>query len=567
MTDQELIPTSDFIREAVREDFSSGRFDHVHTRFPPEPNGYLHIGHAKAISIDFGIARDFDGKCNLRFDDTNPVKEDVEYVDSIKEDIHWLGFDWEEREFYASDYFDQLYEFALKLIRKGKAYVDDLSADEIRQYRGTLTEPGKESPYRNRSVEENLDLFQRMHSGEFPDGARVLRARIDMASGNMNMRDPVMYRMLHEPPHHRTGDKWCIYPMYDFAHGQCDSIEGITHSLCSLEYEDHRPLYEWFLKELEIYEPRQIEFARLNMNYTVMSKRKLLKLVNEKLVSGWDDPRMPTLSGLRRRGFTSESIIDFCSRVGVAKNDSVVDIALLEHCIREDLNKRSPRKMAIQHPLKVILMNYPENQTEEMDAINNPEDPEMGTRKVPFSGVLYIEKDDFREEPPPKYFRISPGREVRLRYAYFIKCVDFVKDANGEVTEVHCIYDPATRGGDAPDGRKVKSTIHWVSAVHAIPAEVRLYDRLFLSPDPEAGQNFLKDLNPASLEILMDCFVEPSLANAQPGERFQFERQGYFCVDKDSRTQGRLVFNRTVALKDTWAKIEKTQWTAEGLKR
>jgi glutaminyl-tRNA synthetase len=559
MTEQEFTPSTDFIREAVREDLSSARFEHVTTRFPPEPNGYLHIGHAKAIAIDFGIARDFGGKCNLRFDDTNPVKEDVEYVDSIKEDIHWLGFDWEEREFYASDYFDQLYEFALKLIRKGKAYVDDLSADEIRLHRGTLTEPGKESPYRNRTVAENLDLFQRMRSGEFPDGARVLRAKIDMASGNINMRDPVMYRILHEPPHHRTGDKWNIYPMYDFAHGQCDSIEGITHSLCSLEYEDHRPLYEWFLKELEIFEPRQIEFARLNMNYTVMSKRKLLKLVIEKLVNGWDDPRMPTLSGLRRRGFTSESIIDFCSRVGVAKNDSVVDIALLEHCIREDLNTRALRKMAVQHPLKVVLVNYPENQTEEMDAINNPEDPGMGTRQVPFSGVLYIEKDDFREEPPPKYFRLSPGREVRLRYAYFIKCVDFVKDANGEVTELHCTYDPTTRGGDAPDGRKVKSTIHWVSAAHAIPVEVRLYDRLFQSPDPEAGENFLNDLNPASLKVLNDCYVEPSLANAQPGDRFQFERQGYFCVDKDTHTQGRLVFNRTVALKDTWALIEKNQ--------
>jgi len=559
MTEQEFTPSTDFIREAVREDLSSARFEHVTTRFPPEPNGYLHIGHAKAIAIDFGIARDFGGKCNLRFDDTNPVKEDVEYVDSIKEDIHWLGFDWEEREFYASDYFDQLYEFALKLIRKGKAYVDDLSADEIRLHRGTLTEPGKESPYRNRTVAENLDLFQRMRSGEFPDGARVLRAKIDMASGNINMRDPVMYRILHEPPHHRTGDKWNIYPMYDFAHGQCDSIEGITHSLCSLEYEDHRPLYEWFLKELEIFEPRQIEFARLNMNYTVMSKRKLLKLVIEKLVNGWDDPRMPTLSGLRRRGFTSESIIDFCSRVGVAKNDSVVDIALLEHCIREDLNTRALRKMAVQHPLKVVLVNYPETQTEEMDAINNPEDPGMGTRQVPFSGVLYIEKDDFREEPPPKYFRLSPGREVRLRYAYFIKCVDFVKDANGEVTELHCTYDPTTRGGDAPDGRKVKSTIHWVSAAHAIPVEVRLYDRLFQSPDPEAGENFLNDLNPASLKVLNDCYVEPSLANAQPGDRFQFERQGYFCVDKDTHTQGRLVFNRTVALKDTWALIEKNQ--------
>ena len=556
MTDQELTPTTDFIREAVREDLGSRRFDHVHTRFPPEPNGYLHVGHAKAIAIDFGIAREFGGKCNLRFDDTNPVKEDVEYVDSIKEDIHWLGFDWQEREFYASDYFPQLFELALKLIRKGKAYVDDLSADEIRQYRGTLTEPGKESPHRNRSVEENLDLFERMRQGEFPDGARVLRAKIDMASGNMNMRDPVMYRILHEPPHHRTGDKWCIYPMYDFAHGQCDSIEGITHSLCSLEYEDHRPLYEWFLKELEIYEPRQIEFGKLLLNYTVLSKRKLIRLVREGVVNGWDDPRMPSLSGLRRRGYTAASVIDFAERSGIAKKDSVVDIALLEHCIREELNQHALRKMAVQRPLKVVLVNYPQGQTEEMDAINNPEDPAMGTRKVPFSGVLYIEKDDFREVPPPKYFRLSPGVEVRLRYAYFIKCVDCVKDANGEVIEVHCTYDPATRGGDAPDGRKVKSTIHWVSAAHAIPAELRLYDRLFKSPDPEAGEDYLDDLNPASLEVLSNCFIEPSLATAHPGDRFQFERQGYFCVDKDTLTQGKLVFNRTVALKDTWAKIE-----------
>lgn len=559
MTDQELIHTTDFIREAVREDLGSGRFDHIHTRFPPEPNGYLHIGHAKAIAIDFGIARDFGGKCNLRFDDTNPVKEDVEYVDSIKEDIHWLGFDWEEREFYASDYYDQLYEYALKLIRKGKAYVDDLSADEIHQYRGTLTEPGKESPYRNRPAEVNLDLFQRMRSGEFPDGACVLRAKIDMASGNMNMRDPVMYRILHEPPHHRTGDKWCIYPMYDFAHGQCDSIEGVTHSLCSLEYEDHRPLYDWFLDELEIYHPRQIEFGKLLLNYTVLSKRKLIRLVREGVVKGWDDPRMPTLSGLRRRGYTPAAILDFAERSGIAKKDSVVDMALLEHCIREDLNKRALRKMAVLHPLKVVLVNYPENQTEEMDAINNPEDPEIGSRKVPFSRVLYIEKDDFREEPPPKYFRLSPGSEVRLRYAYLIRCVDFIKDMDGEVTEVHCTYDPATRGGDAPDGRKVKSTIHWVSAAHAIPVVARLYDRLFLSSDPEAGEDFLDDLNPASLEVLEESIVESSLATAQPGERFQFERQGYFCVDKDSLIEGRLVFNRTVALKDTWAKIEKNR--------
>jgi len=496
----------------------------------------------------------------LRYDDTNPVKEDVEYVDSIKEDIRWLGFDWEEREYYASDYFEQLYQYALALIQKGKAYVDDLSAEEIRQYRGTLTEPGKESPFRNRSIAENLDLFQRMRAGEFPDGARVLRAKIDMASGNMNLRDPVMYRILHEPPHHRTGDAWNIYPMYDFAHGQCDSIEEITHSLCSLEYEDHRPLYEWFLKELEIYEPRQIEFARLNLSYTIMSKRKLLKLVNDGYVRGWDDPRMPTLSGLRRRGYTPESIIDFCNRIGVAKNDSIVDIALLEHCIREDLNRRAPRRMAVLQPLKVVILNYPEGQVEQMHAINNPEDLGMGSRKVPFSRVLYIERDDFRVDPPPKYFRLAPGREVRLRYAYFIKCVDYVKNAAGQVTEIHCTYDPATRGGDAPDGRKVKSTIHWISAAHALPVEIRLYDRLFLKPDPEQveeGDSFLANLNRDSLEIQNEARVEPGLAEAQPGERFQFERQGYFCVDKDS-APGKLVFNRTVQLKDTWAKIEKT---------
>jgi glutaminyl-tRNA synthetase len=565
MSDSETptpLPPTDFIREAVADDLRSGRFQKVHTRFPPEPNGYLHIGHAKAITIDFGIAQEFGGKCNLRFDDTNPVKEDVEYVDSIKEDIRWLGFDWEAREFYASDYFEQLYQYALKLIRKGKAYVDDLSADEIREYRGTLTEPGKDSPYRNRTVEENLDLFQRMRAGEFPDGARVLRAKIDMASGNMNLRDPVMYRILHEPPHHRTGDAWCIYPMYDYAHGQSDSIEGITHSLCSLEYENHRPLYDWFLQELEIYAPRQIEFARLNLSYTVMSKRKLLKLVKEKLVQGWDDPRMPTLSGLRRRGYTPEAIRDFTRRVGVAKNDSVADIGLLEHCVREDLNKRALRKMGVLKPLKVVITNYPDDLVEEMNAINNPEDPQAGTRKVPFSKVLYIEQDDFRETPPPKYFRLYPGNEVRLRYAYFIRCVDVIKDPqSGEPIELHCTYDPSTRGGDAPDGRKVKSTIHWVSAQHALPVEIRLYDRLFNRPDPEnvgEGETFLDCLDQNSLEALPNAFVEPSLGGARPGDKFQFERSGYFCVDLDS-TEEKLVFNRTVSLKDSWAKEEKKQ--------
>jgi len=548
---------TDFIRAAVVEDLKSGHFSRVHTRFPPEPNGYLHIGHAKAITIDFGIAQEFGGKCNLRYDDTNPVKEDVEYVDSIKEDIHWLGFDWEDREFYASDYFDQLYAWAVQLIRKGKAYVCDLSADEVREYRGTLTEPGRESPYRNRSVEENLALFERMRQGEFPDGARTLRARIDMASGNINLRDPVMYRILHAS-HHRTGDQWCIYPMYDFAHGQCDSMEGITHSLCSLEYEAHRPLYDWFLDELEVFHPRQIEFARLNLSYTVLSKRKLLRLVKEGHVQAWNDPRMPTLSGLRRRGYTPEAIREFCSKIGVAKNDSTIDLALLEYCLRDDLNKRALRKMAVLRPLRVVVENYPEGQVEEMEAVNNPEDPSAGTRKAPFSRVLYIEQDDFRENPPPKYYRLAPGREIRLRYAYFVKCVDMVKDAQGEIVEVRCTYDPATRGGDAPDGRKVKSTIHWVSAAHAVEAEVRLYDRLFVMPDPEdvpEDQNFTANLNPNSLEVLPACCVEPSLRDAAVGSLCQFERQGYFCVDPDS-ANGRLVFNRSVSLKDTWAKID-----------
>ncbi|MGH2592105.1 MAG: glutamine--tRNA ligase/YqeY domain fusion protein [Anaerolineae bacterium] len=551
----DTVKPTDFIRQAVVEDLKSSRYTIVHTRFPPEPNGYLHIGHAKAICIDFGIAQEFGGKCNLRFDDTNPIKEDVEYVDAIKEDIRWLGFDWEDREFYASDYFDQLTEFAVKLIKKGKAYVDDQTAEEVSRNRGTLTEPGVDSPYRSRSVEENLDLFERMRQGEFPDGARVLRAKIDMASGNINLRDPVMYRIIHEPPHHRTDKKWCIYPMYDFAHGQCDSIEGVTHSLCSLEYEAHRPLYEWFLKELEIFAPRQIEFARLNMNFTVMSKRKLLRLVQQGVVRGWDDPRMPTLVGLRRRGYTPWAIRDFASRIGVAKTDSLVDVALLEHCLRDDLNKRAPRRMGVLRPLKLVIDNYPDDRVEEMDVINNPEDPGAGVRKVPFSKVLYIEQEDFQEAPPPKYYRLFPGNEVRLRYAYLVKCTGVVKNDRGEVVEVHATYDPATRGGDAPDGRKIKSTLHWVSAAHTRPAEVRLYDRLFSRPDPEGGEDFMAYINPHSLTVLDQCRVEGSLADTRPGDRFQFERQGYFCTDPDS-TPEKPVFNLAVALKDTWAKIE-----------
>ncbi len=552
----------DFIREIIAKDLASGKYGgHVHTRFPPEPNGYLHIGHAKSICLNFGIARDFGGLCNLRFDDTNPTKEEVEYVESIKEDVRWLGFDWEDRLFYASDYFEQLYQFAVQLIKKGKAYVCDLTADEIRKYRGTLTEPGRESPYRNRSVEENLELFERMRKGEFPDGSRTLRAKIDMASGNINMRDPVMYRILHAE-HHRTGNQWCIYPMYDWAHGQCDSIEGITHSICTLEFEDHRPLYEWFLNELDIHHPQQIEFARLNLSHTVLSKRRLIQLVQEGHVSGWDDPRMPTISGLRRRGFTPEAIRNFCDRIGVARRDSVVDKALLEHCLREDLNKRALRVMAVLRPIRVVIDNYPEGKVEELDAINNPEDPSMGARKVRFSKVIYIEKDDFREKPPKEFFRLAPGREVRLRYAYFIRCIGVVKDAwTGEPIELHCTYDPATRGGDSPDGRKVKATLHWVSASDAVEAEVRLYDQLFTVPNPadvEEGQDFKQFLNPNSLEILTSCFVEAGLRGAPPGTRYQFERQGYFCVDPDSSGE-RLVFNRTVTLKDTWAKIEKAQ--------
>ena len=560
MTANDKTPPSHFIRNIITEDLKNNKNDgRVHTRFPPEPNGYLHIGHAKAICLNFGLTAEFDGLCNLRFDDTNPIKEEAEYVKSIKEDIRWLGFDWEDRLFYASDYFDKLYEFAVKLIKKGKAYVCDLSADEIRDTRGTLTKPGRESPYRSRSIEENLDLFERMRAGEFEDGSRVLRAKIDMASGNLNMRDPVVYRILHAA-HHRTGDKWCIYPMYDFAHGQSDSIEGITHSLCSLEFEDHRPLYDWYIDELEIHHPQQIEFARLNISYTILSKRKLLELVNAGPVSGWDDPRMPTISGLRRRGYTPESIRTFCDRIGVAKRDSTVDIALLEHCLREYLNKRALRFMAVLRPLKVIIDNYPEDLTEELDAVNNPEDPSAGMRKAPFSRVIYIEREDFMEDPPKKFYRLSPGREVRLRYAYFIKCVEVVKDENGEVVELHCTYDPASRGGNSPDGRKVKATLHWVSAAHAIEAEVRLYDHLFTKEDPsevEGGADWKSSLNPKSLETLTSCKLEPSLAGVKPGFRCQFERQGYFCVDTVDSREDRLVFNRTVTLRDEWARIQK----------
>ena len=562
MTDAQPNQPGDFIRAAVIDDLQTGRFTRVHTRFPPEPNGYLHIGHAKAICIDFGIAAEFGGQCNLRFDDTNPVKEEVEYVESIMQDIRWLGFDWEDRLFYASDYFERLYEYAVTLIKKGKAYVCDLSADAVREYRGTLTQPGRESPYRTRPVEENLALFADMRAGKFPDGARTLRAKIDMASPNINLRDPVMYRILHAS-HHRTGDAWCIYPMYDFAHGQSDSIEGITHSLCSLEYEIHRPLYDWFLEELGIYRPRQIEFARLNLSFTVLSKRKLLKLVQERHVTGWDDPRMPTLSGLRRRGYTPEAIRDFCERIGVAKKDSMVDLALLEHCLREDLNRRAPRVMGVLRPLRVVIENYPEGQVETFEALNNPEDPAAGTRKVPFSGVLYIEQEDFRETPPPKYYRLAPGREGRLRSAYFVRCVAAIKDERGSVVELRCTYDPSTRGGDAPDGRKVKATLHWVSAAHAVPAEVRLYDRLFTKENPDEaneGQDFPVNLRPDSLEVLADCQVEPRLASAAVGSIWQFERQGYFCVDRES-AGGHLVFNRAVSLKDEWARIEKGQRT------
>ena len=552
---------SNFIKTIVDEDLRSGKHETIRTRFPPEPNGYLHIGHAKAICLNFRIAEEFDGTCNLRFDDTNPIKEEEEYVESIKRDIRWLGFDFEGREFYASDYFAQLYEWAVKLVKKGRAYVDDLTAEQIREYRGTLTEPGRESPYRDRPVEENLTLLEQMRNGDFPGGSRVLRAKIDMAAGNLNLRDPAMYRILHAS-HHRTGDDWCIYPMYDFAHGQSDSIEGITHSLCSLEFEDHRPLYDWFIRELEIFHSRQIEFARLNLSYTVLSKRKLLQLVNEGLVSGWDDPRMPTLSGMRRRGYPPRAIRRFSDAIGVAKANSLVDIALLEHLVREELNLAAPRAMAVLRPLKVVLTNYPESQTEDMDAVNNPEDPAAGSRKVPFSKELYIDREDFQEDPHKKFFRLAPGREVRLRWGYFIRCVEVLKDSNGEITELHCTYDAETRGGYAPDGRKVRGTIHWVSAPHALDAKVRLYDHLFAKADAgevEERQDFKANLNPASLEVLHHCKVEPSLAGANPGESIQFERVGYFCVDSKESTPERLLFNRTVTLRDTWAKIQRSE--------
>lgn len=550
---------SNFIRDAVIEDIKTKKYGDavIQTRFPPEPNGYLHIGHAKAICLDFGLADEFSGKTNLRFDDTNPEKEEQEYVDSIMKDVRWLGFEWENLR-YASDYFDQLYAWAVKLINDGKAYVDDLSADEIRQHRGTLTEPGKESPYRNRSVEENLDLFERMRKGEFPDGSRVLRAKVDMASPNLNMRDPVMYRILHAE-HHRTGDKWCIYPMYDYAHGQSDSIEHVTHSMCTLEFEDHRPLYNWFIQQLEIFPSQQYEFDRLSLTYTLLSKRKLLKLVQENRVSGWDDPRMPTLSGIRRRGYTAEAVRNFCATIGVSKTNGTLELAMLEHFVREDLNKRAPRVMGVLRPLKVVIDNYPDGQAEEVEAVNNPEDESAGKRKVPFSKVLYIEQDDFREDPPKQYYRLSPGREVRLRYGYFITAKSVIKNDKGEVMEVHCTYDPATRGGNAPDGRKVKSTIHWVSASHAIDAEVRVYDKLFTKEDPDdvaEGQEFTANLNPSSLEVIPNAKLEPMLANATVESRYQFERLGYFCMDPDSKP-GRPVFNRTVALKDAWARIEK----------
>ncbi len=558
---------SNFIRDQVIEDLKTKKYGDavIQTRFPPEPNGYLHIGHAKSICLNFGLADEFGGKTNLRFDDTNPEKEEQEYVDSILKDVRWLGFEWDGL-YYASDYFDQLYEWAVKLIHEGKAYVDDLSAEEIRQHRGTLTEPGKDSPHRDRSVAENLDLFERMRKGEFPDGSRVLRAKIDMASPNLNLRDPVMYRFLHAE-HNRTGGKWCIYPMYDYAHGQSDSIEHVTHSICTLEFEDHRPLYNWFIQQLCIFPSQQMEFDRLSLTYTLLSKRKLLTLVQEKLVNGWDDPRMPTLSGIRRRGYTPEAIRNFCAAIGVSKTNGTLELAMLEHFVRDDLNKRAPRVMAVLRPLKIVLDNYPEGQVEEVDAVNNPEDESAGKRKVPFSKVLYIEQDDFREDPPKQYYRLSPGREVRLRYGYFITAKSVVKNGKGEVVEVHCTYDPASRGGNSPDGRKVKSTIHWVSAPHALDAEVRIYDTLFTKEDPnqvEAGQEFTANLNPGSLEVIAQAKLEPSLGNAPIGGRYQFERLGYFCVDPDSKP-GRPVFNRTVALKDTWAKVEKKMEKKSGV--
>jgi len=559
MATTEAVAPTDFIRSIVEEDLRTGKFaGRVQTRFPPEPNGYLHIGHAKAISIDFGIAQDYGGQCNLRFDDTNPVKEEEEFVDAIQNDIRWLGYDWGDRLFYASDYFEQLYQWAVQLIKDGQAYVDSLSPDQVKEHRGAFGTPGVESPYRNRSVAENLDLFERMRAGEFPDGAHVLRARIDMTSGNMNLRDPVMYRILHAP-HHRTGDAWCIYPMYDFAHGQSDSIERVTYSLCDVAYEEHRPLYDWFLDQLGIFHPQQLEFARLNLTHTILSKRYLARLVREGHVRGWDDPRMPTLAGLRRRGYTPEAIRDFMNRVGVAKSPTTVEIALLEHCLRQDLNLRAPRVMAVLDPLRVVIENYPVDQVEEVAAENNPEDPGMGSRRLPFSRVLYIERDDFREAPPKKWFRLSPGAEVRLKHAYFITCRAVVKDESGEVVELRCTYDPESRGGSTPDGRRVKGTLHWVSAGHAAPAEVRVYDHLFVKPDPSdvpEGQDFTANLNPNSLQVLTGCLVEPGLAGQAPGSRYQFLRQGYYCLDPDS-TPEKLVFNQSVTLRDSWAKIEK----------
>ena len=561
MTPTESTASQNFIRTIIADDLETNKYDgRVHTRFPPEPNGYLHIGHAKSICLNFGLAAENPGGItNLRFDDTNPSKEEVEYVDSIIDDVRWLGFDWEDRLYYASDYFEQLYQYAVQLIQAAKAYVCELSSSEVRDHRGTLTEPGRNSPFRDRSIEENLDLFRRMREGEFEDGTCTLRAKIDMASPNINMRDPVIYRILRAE-HHRTGNTWCIYPTYDFTHCISDSIESITHSICTLEFEDHRPLYDWFLDELDLYHPQQIEFARLNLSYTVMSKRKLLELVESGKVSGWDDPRMPTISGLRRRGYTPEAIRNFCERIGVAKRNSTVDIALLEHCLREDLNKRAPRVMGVLRPLRVVIDNYPDNQVEELDAVNNPEDPSMGTRKVPFSKVLYIEQEDFREDAPKKFYRLTPGREVRLRYAYYITCTDVVKDPKtGKVVEIHCTYDPQTRGGDSPDGRKVKATLHWVSAQHALPAEVRLYDRLFIAENPESessDKDYKELINPNSLEILRDCMVEQSLSEASPGSIYQFERQGYFSVDRFDSSENLHVFNRTEKLRDTWAKIE-----------
>ncbi len=550
-----------FIEAIVEEDNKTRKFDgRVHTRFPPEPNGYLHVGHAKSICLNFGLARDYGGICNLRFDDTNPTTEDDEYVEAIKDDVRWLGFDWDDRLYFASDYFDALHAFAVQLIEKGKAYVCSLNSEEISEYRGTLTSPGRESPYRNRSVEENLDLFERMRRGEFKEGEHVLRAKIDMASPNMNLRDPLIYRIKFAH-HHRTGDKWCIYPLYDFTHGQCDSIEGITHSICTLEFENHRPLYDWFLDELEVYHPQQIEFARLNLTYTLTSKRKLLRLVQEEYVSGWDDPRMPTIVGMRRRGYTPEAIQSFCKQIGVTKYNSVIDLVVLENSLREHLNKTAPRRMAVLRPLRVVIANYPEGEEEELEAINNPEDESMGTRRVPFSRVIYIERDDFLEDPPRKFFRLAPGREVRLRYAYFIRCEGVVKDSDGEIIELHCTYDPATKGGSAPDGRKVKATLHWVSVQHAVDAEVRLYDHLFNQQNPSdvpEGGDFTDNINPGSLEVLENCQLEPSLASAASDERFQFERLGYFCLDKDTRPD-KPVFNRTVSLRDQWAKIEKAR--------